>query len=120
MTPPIWIDDHGRQLPRRPCHRCGAPTSIRRMALLDVKRNGRRCLAPILRRLLQTEVVFVAPLRVEGRLLRRIEGALAAHVKSCVSPAPPNSSPVGYPSVPHLQPVCRLGGAEEPHEEWPR
>jgi len=43
VTPPIWLDADGRQVPTRPCHRCGAPTPIHRMALVDVRRYGWRC-----------------------------------------------------------------------------
>ena len=28
MTPPIWLDEHGRRRATRPCHRCGRPTPV--------------------------------------------------------------------------------------------
>jgi len=44
-------------------------------------------LLPAIRRELQMEVVFVAPLKIESRLRRRVEGALAAHIKAQPAPA---------------------------------
>jgi hypothetical protein len=45
--------------------------------------------APIIRKRLQTEAVFVAPLRSERRLRQRVEGAIAEHIKA--QPAPVSS-----------------------------
>ncbi len=28
MTPPRWVDEHGRLKPTRPCHRCGTPVPV--------------------------------------------------------------------------------------------
>ena len=28
MTPPTWLDEHGRRRTTRPCHRCGRPTPV--------------------------------------------------------------------------------------------
>jgi hypothetical protein len=39
-------------------------------------------LAPLIKRYLYGQVVFVAPFQGEGRLLRRIEGALASKIRS--------------------------------------
>jgi hypothetical protein len=46
MSPPRWVGPDGRELPTRPCPRCGAPTPILRLAVEDVQRNGWRCFAP--------------------------------------------------------------------------
>jgi hypothetical protein len=46
MTPPRWVDPDGRELPTRPCPRCGAVTPIYRLAVEEVQRNGWRCFAP--------------------------------------------------------------------------
>jgi len=43
-------------------------------------------LAPVIRKLLQIEVVFVAPFRSERRLRQRLEGAIAKHIRSQPSP----------------------------------
>jgi hypothetical protein len=43
-------------------------------------------LGPVIRKLLQIEVVFVAPFRSERRLRQRLEGAIAKHIRS--QPAP--------------------------------
>ena len=44
-------------------------------------------LAPIVRKLLQIEAVFVAPLRCDRRLRQHIEGAIANHIRSQSAPA---------------------------------
>ena len=46
-------------------------------------------LAPVIKKLLEIEVVFVAPLQSEKRLLQRIEGAIAMYIRS--QPAPMSS-----------------------------
>ena len=46
MTAPRWVGADGRELPTRPCHRCGRPNPIFRLAVADVQRNGWRCFAP--------------------------------------------------------------------------
>ena len=28
MSPPRWLDEHGRQRPTRPCHRCGTHVPV--------------------------------------------------------------------------------------------
>ena len=35
MTPPIWLDEHGRRGAARPCPRCGAPTPVGRTFRLE-------------------------------------------------------------------------------------
>ncbi|MFZ5453263.1 MAG: hypothetical protein ACOZF2_15500 [Thermodesulfobacteriota bacterium] len=44
---------------------------------------------PVMLKLLQNEIVFVAPFRSERRLRQRLEGAIAKHIKS--QPAPMSS-----------------------------
>jgi hypothetical protein len=45
--------------------------------------------APIIRKTLQTEVIFIAPLQSDRRLRQRIEGAIAQHIK--IQPLPASS-----------------------------
>ena len=40
MIPPLWVDSDSHPLPTRPCLRCGTPTPIFRMTIVDVWRNG--------------------------------------------------------------------------------
>lgn len=45
-------------------------------------------LAPVIRKLLQIEAIFVAPLQCETRLRQRIEGAIANFIRSQPAPVP--------------------------------
>jgi hypothetical protein len=44
-------------------------------------------LVPILRKCIQTERIFMAPLHITRRLQQRIEGAIAEHIKAQPAPA---------------------------------
>ena len=35
MTPPRWLDEHGKLMATRPCPRCGAPTPVGRSFRLE-------------------------------------------------------------------------------------
>jgi hypothetical protein len=43
--------------------------------------------APLIRKLLQIEFVFIAPFRSQRRIRQRVEGAIAAHIRSRQAPA---------------------------------
>ncbi len=42
MVPPIWVDEHGRGLPTRPCPGCGRETPVHRLTAERARRIGWR------------------------------------------------------------------------------
>ena len=42
MADPFWVDEHGRQLPKQPCPRCGANVGPLRLRVEHLRQLGLR------------------------------------------------------------------------------